>query len=216
MSVATQLRSGCRVQGGEADAGGGLAALFEAHRAELARFMRARCGDFGDGEDLLHELWLKVGSLSAGPIANGRAYLFRMANNLVLDTRRARMRAMARDRQWTDADGEADLAIEERADRSEPADERIAREQEAALLRRAIETLPPGARRALHLHRFEGLPQSEVAEAMGISRSGVEKHLAVAMKHLRRSLADCGYAASAASASRGQIRGGTPRSEEQS
>jgi RNA polymerase sigma-70 factor (ECF subfamily) len=34
---------------------------------------------------------------------------------------------------------------------------------------------------------------------MGISRSGVEKHLAVAMKHLRDRLAQCGWFAFAVS-----------------
>jgi RNA polymerase sigma-70 factor (ECF subfamily) len=42
------------------------------------------------------------------------------------------------------------------------------------------------------LYRFEGRGQAEIAAMMGISRSGVEKHLALAMKHLRVSLADCG------------------------
>jgi RNA polymerase sigma-70 factor (ECF subfamily) len=53
--------------------------------------------------------------------------------------------------------------------------------------------LPEGARRALLLYRFDGLGQAEIAKVMGISRSGVEKHLAVAMRHLRQRLADCGF-----------------------
>ena len=54
-------------------------------------------------------------------------------------------------------------------------------------------SLPHGARRALLMYRFEGLGQAEIARVMGISRSGVEKHLAVAMRHLRQKLADCGF-----------------------
>jgi hypothetical protein len=57
--------------------------------------------------------------------------------------------------------------------------------------------------RKLH-DRIEGLPHAEVAQIMGISRSGVEKHLAVALRHLRGRLqflvnADCGSPGAAAS-----------------
>ena len=70
------------------------------HRAELLRFLFARCGDRDEAQDLIQELWIKAESAACGAIANGRAYLFRMANNLVLDRRRAQHRAMARDRNW--------------------------------------------------------------------------------------------------------------------
>ena len=67
----------------------GLEGLLDTHRAELLRFLAARCGDASEAEDLFQELWLKVRAASPGPVANGRAYLFRAANNLVLDRVRA-------------------------------------------------------------------------------------------------------------------------------
>lgn len=170
----------------------GLAALFEDHRREIARFLAARCGDSNHAEDLMQELWLKLTRANPGPIANGRAYLFRMANNLMLDNLRARKRAMARDHAWLGDAADATNA-ELRPDPAPAADEVLARAQETALLARAIDALPPGAARALRLHRFEELDQGEVARRMGISRSGVEKHLATAMRHLRNSLSDCGW-----------------------
>ena len=145
-----------------------------------------------------------VSGTPAGPIANGRAYLFRMANNLVLDLRRSRLRAMRRDFGWLDDQGGgACAAPEDRPDPALPADEDLARRQEAELLHRVIAGLPPGAQRALRLHRLEGIPQAEVAQIMGISRSGVEKHLAVAMKHLRSALSDCGSRTTATSQQQG-------------
>ena len=178
---------------------GGLAAALEACRGELLRFLAARCGAADEAQDLLQELWIKVTTQPAAPVASPRAYLFRMANNLVLDQRRARQRAMTRDRRWLEEDDGPGGPPEDRPDPAEPADEALARRQEADLLRRAIDGLPPGARRALCLYRFEGRGQGEIAEIMGISRSGVEKHLALAMKHLRNMLSDCGYFAAAAS-----------------
>jgi RNA polymerase sigma-70 factor (ECF subfamily) len=191
----------------------GLAALFGLHREELRRFLRARCGDDCEANDVLQDLWIKLREVPAGPIANGRAYLFRMANNLVLDHRRAQMRAMQRDRAWISQDGEA-AAPEMRPDPSLPADEAIVRQQEARILQQAIEDLPHGARRALLLFRFEERSQAEIAQIMGISRSGVEKHLAVAMKHLRNALADCGSFAFAASQEKQGIRAEQVRMDE--
>jgi RNA polymerase sigma-70 factor (ECF subfamily) len=194
----------------------GLAGLLARHRAELLRFLVARCGSIGDAEDLLHELWIKASSQPMGPISNGRAYLFRMASNLVLDQARLRHRAMIRDRNWLAADGHAEGAVEDRPDPSQPADEALVREQEAALLRQAIAALPAGARRALQLHRFDGLGQAEVAQVMGISRSGVEKHLAVAMRHLRISLQNCGSWESETSKVPNAMEGGVPNTGKRS
>ncbi len=202
-------------QGGEDAAEGGLSGLFAQHRRELLRFLAARCGGRDEAEDLLQDLWIKALAQPAGPIANGRAYLFRMANNLVLDQLRGRQRAMARDRTWLVEDGGGALSPEDRPDPALPADETIARRQEADALRQAIAGLPPGAQRALRLHQLEGLPQGEVAQIMGISRSGVEKHLAVAMKHLRNMLADCGLFAAAASGKQGKPGGPEPLTEQE-
>ncbi|MBO0750421.1 MAG: hypothetical protein J2O44_08340, partial [Porphyrobacter sp.] len=95
---------------------GGLAALLEAQRTELLRFLAARCGDAAEAEDLLQELWLKAATAASGPVANGRAYLFRMANNLVLDRARARRRAMRRDRAWLERDEALPGVVDERPD----------------------------------------------------------------------------------------------------
>lgn len=171
----------------------GLAALLEGQRFELLRFLAARCGDAAEAEDLLQELWLKAATVPTGPVANGRAYLFRMANNLVLDRARTRRRAMNRDRAWLDLAEPAHGSAELRRDPSPDAEAGLIEAEEADLVRRAVATLPDGARRALLLYRFEGHGQAEIARIMGISRSGVEKHLSMAMKHLRRSLSDCGF-----------------------
>lgn len=181
------------------DGAAGLAAYCEQHRAELARFLAARCGNADDAEDLLQELWIKAAAQPNGPIANPRAYLFRMANNLVLDRLRGERRAMARDRAWVEEDGPGPADVEDRPDPALPADEVIARDQEAALLRAAILRLPPGAQRALRLCRIEGRKLEEAAQILGISRSGVEKHLAVAIKNLRAEFLDCGLIDAAAS-----------------
>jgi RNA polymerase sigma-70 factor (ECF subfamily) len=182
------------------DSADGLALLLAEHRSELLRFLAARSGTSDAAEDLLQELWLRVRSAAPGPIANGRAYLFRAANNLVLDRVRARQRRMRRDREWLDSDGV--LASAERPSAAPDAEAMLLEEEEIAVVRRAVETLPNGARRAIILYRFEGHGQADVARIMGISRSGVEKHLALAMRRLRDALRECGYFETAASSER--------------
>lgn len=185
-----------------------LATIYEAERSALERFLRARCGEDSEAEDIMQDLWLKLSALDTGPIENPRAYLFRIANNLALDRRRSRQRAMQRDRGWLAEDGELQ-SPELRPDPAQPVDEAIVQQQEARVLRQAIEALPPGARRALQLYRVEGHNQGEIAVIMGISRSGVEKHLALAMKNLRNALCDCGAFAPVTSSRQEPGSGGT-------
>ncbi len=188
--------------------GAGLVALMDQLRPELLRFLAARCGDPDAAQDLVQELWIKLADIETGPIANGRAYLFRMANNLVLDRVRASRRAMLRDRKWIDGSSYSNTELADRPDPAPQADEVLVEREEAEVLRRAIADLPPGARRALQLYRFEGRKQAEIAQIMGISRSGVEKHLALAMQQLRKSLSDCGFFGAATSPLQQDTRGG--------
>lgn len=169
------------------DETGGLAALFEQMRPELTRFLAARCGEAVLAQDLLQDLWLRTVERPVGVVSNARAYLFRAANNLVLDYRRSQQRTMQRDRAWIEQDG-GPTGAPEAPDLAPRADELIEQQQDVARLRAAVDSLPPGAQTALRLYRFDGLSQPEIAVRMGISRSGVEKHLAVAMRHLRNHL----------------------------
>lgn len=166
----------------------GLEVAYGVHRAELLRLLLARTGDPVEAEDLLQELWIKVRQQPAGPVISGKAYIFRMAQNLIVDRLRARQRRMERDRRWSDTTTDFAPAGVEPADRRKTAEEEMLDREEIATLVSAIANLPEGARRAFELHKIEGLSHAEVADRLGISKSGVEKHMAVAMKYLRRAL----------------------------
>lgn len=165
-------------------------ALYGLHRSELRRLLLARTGDATDADDLLQELWVRVRQRPVGPVENGRAYLFRMAQNLVLDSLRERQRRMARDRRWADKETDFALPGAEPVDIRQTAEEQLLAREEIAALASAIANLPEGARRAFELHKLEGLSHVQVADRLGISKSGVEKHMAVAMKYLRRAFLD--------------------------
>lgn len=167
----------------------GLSHLVGELRPELLRFLTARLGDASEAEDLLQELWIRTRDGAGGPVANGRAYLYRAAQNLVLDRVRERRRRTARDSEWTQTQS-APISGPEPADPRANAEAALLEREEASALATAIAALPEAAGRAFRMHKLEGLPHAEVAHRLGISRSGVEKHMAVAMAHLRRALAD--------------------------
>jgi RNA polymerase sigma factor (sigma-70 family) len=169
---------------------GGLVLLYEQHRSEILRFLRARTGNPAEAEDVVQELWIKVQAGDSGPVANGRAYLFRMAHNLVLDRLREQRRRQVRDGSWSVERSAGVTADGDLVDPGQGTESELVVKEDLARLATAIEQLPAGARRAFCLHKLDGLSHSEVAARLGISRSGVEKHVALAMQHLRKALKD--------------------------
>jgi len=167
----------------------GLIGALEEQRAELRRFLMARTGSESDADDVINELWIKVTAGRSGPVTNPKSYLFRMANNLVLDRLREARRRERREEQWTAERYDRYSLGVEVADASPNAEQSLLEQEEVQRLVAAISRLPPGAQQVLKLHKLEGLSHGEVAERLGISKSAVEKHMAVAMTHLRRALA---------------------------
>jgi RNA polymerase sigma factor (sigma-70 family) len=159
-----------RAMQGAATQAGGLEAVFLANRDVLLRFLRAR-GAGDAAEDLLQELWVRIEQANVGPIAEPLSYLYRTANNLMLDRRRSALRSARRDTEWGDLSAIG-------GSYEEPSGERvlIAREQ----LRAAEEALQAlGERTAVIFRRYrlDGVSQRDIAAEQGISLSAVEKHL---------------------------------------
>lgn len=150
----------------------GLEAVFLDNRDKLLRFLAAHgAGDVA--EDLLQELWVKVQSTPTGPVAAPLSYLYRAANNLMLDRYRSRRQADRRDQDWTDATG---ATLPGQSD--EPGGERIliAREQ-LAQVEEALEALGERAATIFRRHRVDGVGQKQVAAELGVSLSTVEADL---------------------------------------
>jgi len=150
----------------------GLSAVLIANRGPLLRFLRAR-GAGEDGEDILQELWLKVDRLEAeGPIADPRAYLFRMADNLMHDRVRASMRRANREHAWTEAG--FDPAGQ---DETPSAERTLLARQRLRRVEMALATLGERTQAIFRRFRLDGVTQSRIAQDEGISVSAVEKHL---------------------------------------
>jgi RNA polymerase sigma factor (sigma-70 family) len=147
--------------------------LFRNVLRDLRGHLRLRLRDDHGAEDIAQETFLRVWrNRDAQIIENPRSYLFRVANNIATDRLRERQRW-----QWTD-----DSALVETEDDASP-ERTVAAREELALVQRAIDRLPEDCRRAFLL-RLEGASHAEIAAALGISRSMVEKHLANALVRL--------------------------------
>lgn len=159
---------------------GGLRAVFLAERAMFLRLLVTRLGSIEEAEDALQDLWLKLGTVSGGPIAEPVSYLFRMANNIAVDRRRQAARRIDRDTGWLETRPAAQEQPD--AERALIARERLAR------VEATLAALPERVATAFRLYRFEGLPQKAIADRMGITVSGVEKllHRAYRRIHLQR------------------------------
>ncbi len=159
-------------------------------RHELLRFALARTGDDAEAEDVVQEVWLKIETRQISRVHNSRSYLFQMANNIIIDQQREFSRRQARDQHWRNMKTGYAAPGSDVCDASLDIEASLIEGQEARQLHDAIAKLPSGARAVLYLHKIEGLTHGEVARCLDITRSGVEKHMAVAMRHLRKALID--------------------------
>ena len=156
----------------------GLAAVFMQNRAALLRFLRAR-GAGEDAEDLLQELWLSASSAPAQPVAEPLAYLYRSANNLILDRLRAARRQSRREQDWSlGAVGASEAADHESGERAA-----FARD-ELRLVEATLASLGERTEAVFRRFRVDGVSQRDIAGEMGISLSAVEKHLQKAYRAL--------------------------------
>lgn len=149
-----------------------LKSLFMASRPALLRFLRVRGASAEEAEDLVQDLYVKLDSQPISSVAEPRAYLYRMADNLMLDRRRASLRRERREDAWSDNDSDVTAPSAHVA----TDDVLIAREQ-LRLVTAALATLPERTSEIFRRYRIEGERQKAIAADFNISVSAVEKHL---------------------------------------
>lgn len=147
--------------------------LFHSYHAPLVRYLTRRLGDRDWAEEVAQETFVRA--LRQETIVHERAWLFAVATNLVRD----QARKDARQRRHL-----ALLAEEAREEMlGEPEPSTLERAQEAALARKAVDSLAERDRLAL-LMREEGLDYSEIAEALELSPGSVGTTLSRARRRL--------------------------------
>ncbi len=160
-----------------------LDALFQRHATDLAGYLRRQLQCPHLAEDLCQEVFLRLGQHpQPGRLVESRAYLFRIARNLIIDHhRRRRARPVCQPLDEPDLCLACPRACPERA-------------TDRALCRRALhaalETLPPRLRQALVWHRIEGLTQAEIGRRLGVSERMAGRYVSQAIARCRERLTD--------------------------
>ena len=169
------------------DARPGLLDAYLERRAALTRFFALRTGSEAHAEDIVQDVFLKLQAMTPEAVAevqNPAAFLYRLGSNIMLDRARGRRRSDLRDDEWVKTGGVfgAGEAITDEPSAEDAAWARLKLGRVIA----AIQSLPANAQTAFRLHRLDGLTHAETAQAMGVSRSAVEKYISAAFQHLLR------------------------------
>jgi RNA polymerase sigma factor (sigma-70 family) len=156
-----------------------LIASFHNNYDALLRFLVGWMGSTERAADVAHDTYLRLVAVRPGEarIDNPRAYIYRVASNLAIDTIR-RERRIADSFTGTDVD-------ESVADPTPSLERALLAKERLRRLDAALAELPPKARTALLLFRLDGLSHTAIAEQLGVSESMVAKYLARALRHCR-------------------------------
>ncbi|SDM87801.1 sigma-70 family RNA polymerase sigma factor [Polaromonas sp. JS666] len=160
--------------------------MLERYYQELLNFCSRTLRNRDAAADIVQESYARVLAVqhSGQAVPEPRALLYRTARNLQVDQyRRSEVRGEAL---RTDAEASAaELDSLAAPEACEP-DAAASSAQGVDALLAVIDALPLRCREAFILHKFDGLPHSEVAELMGISRKMVEQHIKLALDACRR------------------------------
>lgn len=147
------------------------------YEAPLTRYFAKRGCQNATVQDLVQDVFIRLARRSAdSTIEHPEAYLMQTASSVWNDFLRGRQRRHHADHL------EYDETLHTGADFSP---ERVLEgRQEVERLMAALQQLPPRTRQAYLLCRVEGMKRKHVAERMGITVSGIEKHLVKATRHI--------------------------------
>lgn len=138
--------------------------------------LKRRLPSSAPAEDLLQSAYLRLEKhRQSHPVHNPEAFLVRVAVNLNIDEQRRR--------KWLDG-RPLDEACGHLQSFEPLQDEVIAARERLRRVNDALDQMPARTRAIFLQHRLEGLKYREIAEAMGISQSAVEKHIARAVLFL--------------------------------
>jgi len=151
----------------------------------LVRYLTKKVRNDEDANDLAQEAFLRMHKFQQSRrLDNARAFLYKTANNLVVDQLR---RARVHDK-YLNFEMLPEQSDEEN-DKCVPSAERtVSAEQELDQLYKVVDQMPEKVRRAFLLHRGKDLSYPEIAIEMYVSTSMVEKYIIQALRILREKM----------------------------
>lgn len=146
---------------------------------ELIYYIQRMVGDKEKAKDIIQEAYSRMFEVSkTTPIDNKRAYLYKLARNIVIDQSRKEKNAV----QIEYEEEEHSIPQEQQPD------EQISKASQQELLLKILYSLPEKNQQAFILHVFEGYSRREIALKMGISTAAVEKHIIRASEKIKEKL----------------------------
>lgn len=153
-----------------------LSRLLLAERLTLVR-LAGRIAGPDSAEDITQKLWFKIQRIADDPpIANKRAYLFRLAANEARDHRKREARQAA-------IHAEAHAILWDEEDAASP-DRTLIAVDALERVAAAAERLPEPTKRIFGMNRFGDVPQRAIAAKLGLSSTTVENHIKRALRLL--------------------------------
>lgn len=158
-----------------------LALLFERHHRALFNFFLRLTGERQASEDLVQDVFLRILKYHATyrPGSQYRAWMYQLARHAYLDRRKPATQEVP-----------LDVLAEDTPSRAPAASETLQRDQQAALVRRALARLPEDKREVLVLSRYQGLSYEQVGTLLGIEVGAVKVRVYRAVRALRAILLD--------------------------
>lgn len=148
--------------------------VFDTHKQALLGFISKRLDDPAMAEDLMQDLYLKLQNKDYQDIQYPKAYLYRMANSMIIDEQRRQARYL----------DSAEIP-EEQVDPQSTPENRLQEAQKQALVNAAVQELPEKTKDVFYLVGMGRQNKRDVASQLDISVNMVEKHLRKALEYCR-------------------------------
>ncbi len=166
-----------------------LEKAFNQHDKMLIGWLIQKLGDPEAARDIAQDSYLRLWRYAQRTeIENPQALLFKTAANLAANEFRARRRFRANHAE-TGHDSE-NQHLENLASESPTPEAAVSARSDVEISLSALKALPEKVQRAFILSRFEDLSYREIAKAMDVSISSVEKYIITALSALRDAVHD--------------------------
>lgn len=145
---------------------------------ELFCYVKHKIPNKDNAQEVVQESYVRaISAKDHENIKNPRAFLYRIAKNIIID----RMRKHAKFQ-------EVPYEEEDHASSANAPEVVLCEQDRQMVLMQALRALPKMRKEVFVLHVLEGYTREEVAQMMGISLNAVEKHLSRASSDLREKI----------------------------
>lgn len=152
---------------------------FESLNGDLVRYLTYKVGCSCLAQDLYQETYLRLkeNQKHSSKIKNPKAYVYKIAKNLVFDHLRRK--------QVVDRYAHDEKSNLNKLQYTASLENIIEKDERVKTLYQAINDLPSKCRKVFILSKFEGLTYTEISKKLNISVSAVEKHMMKGLAHCR-------------------------------